>query len=414
MRALYLSYDGLTDPLGQSQILPYLIRLVKAGHEIDIVSFEKKNRFTQLGKEVKAVCAANGLGYFPEKYTKSPPVLSTLLDIQTMRKAALRLHRAKNYDLLHCRSDIPAMIGEEFSRKYNIPFLFDMRGFYADERVDGHIWPQNKWIYRKVYEYFKKREAGFYSSAGHLISLTRAAEKIILEWTPGLKADDISVIPCCVDHHHFSQANVDKNRAEQFRNELQTDGCWPVLSYVGSTGTWYLPGEMLLFFKLVLKSYPDACFVFITRDEPEGLLKLADSKGISRKNIRVIAAERNDLPALLSLIDLSVFFIKPAFSKKASSPTKQAELMAMGIPVICNDGVGDTTEIVSEYHSGYVIPELTAEAMEKAVMTIPGLMQLEKQKLTNGACAYFSLEKGVEKLDQIYRKIGERKNPTHR
>jgi hypothetical protein len=70
---------------------------------------------------------------------------------------------------------------------------------------------------------------------------------------------------------------------------------------------------MLLFFKQMLQSYPDACFIFITRDNPEKLYELADRKGIPRKNLRVIAAERKNLPSLLSLADLSVFFIKPAF-----------------------------------------------------------------------------------------------------
>ena len=38
MRALYISYDGMTDPLGRSQVLPYLEGLAKRGHEITLVS----------------------------------------------------------------------------------------------------------------------------------------------------------------------------------------------------------------------------------------------------------------------------------------------------------------------------------------------------------------------------------------
>ena len=38
---LYLSYDGMTDPLGQSQVLPYLIGLTKEGFTFHIISFEK-------------------------------------------------------------------------------------------------------------------------------------------------------------------------------------------------------------------------------------------------------------------------------------------------------------------------------------------------------------------------------------
>ena len=40
---VYLSYDGLSDPLGQSQIIPYVLGLSKKHHfNFTIFSFEKK------------------------------------------------------------------------------------------------------------------------------------------------------------------------------------------------------------------------------------------------------------------------------------------------------------------------------------------------------------------------------------
>jgi hypothetical protein len=45
-KALYLSYDGLTDPLGQAQILPYLLGLEQQGMGFVIISFEKKEAFS--------------------------------------------------------------------------------------------------------------------------------------------------------------------------------------------------------------------------------------------------------------------------------------------------------------------------------------------------------------------------------
>jgi hypothetical protein len=42
---LFLSYDGMTDPLGQSQVLPYLMELRKKGYCITLMIFEKKIPF---------------------------------------------------------------------------------------------------------------------------------------------------------------------------------------------------------------------------------------------------------------------------------------------------------------------------------------------------------------------------------
>ena len=40
---LYLSYDGMTDPLGQSQVIPYLSH-ISENFKITIISFEKKKK----------------------------------------------------------------------------------------------------------------------------------------------------------------------------------------------------------------------------------------------------------------------------------------------------------------------------------------------------------------------------------
>ena len=50
---LYLSYDGMTDPLGQSQVLPYIIGLSKKGYKFHLVSFEKPNRLRKIEKSLK-------------------------------------------------------------------------------------------------------------------------------------------------------------------------------------------------------------------------------------------------------------------------------------------------------------------------------------------------------------------------
>ena len=40
-KILFITYDGLCDQLGESQIIPYFIHLRKK-YEINILSFEKK------------------------------------------------------------------------------------------------------------------------------------------------------------------------------------------------------------------------------------------------------------------------------------------------------------------------------------------------------------------------------------
>ena len=68
------------------------------------------------------------------------------------------LIKIQKVDLLHCRSYLTTTVGQKIKKKTGIPFIFDQRGFYADERVDGRIWPQEKFLYRKIFKYFKKKK----------------------------------------------------------------------------------------------------------------------------------------------------------------------------------------------------------------------------------------------------------------
>ena len=76
-QVLYLSYDGMTDPLGQSQVLPYIVGLTKEGYSFTLVSCEKKERYVQHRKIIEQICNDNNIDWQPIFYTKNPPVLST-------------------------------------------------------------------------------------------------------------------------------------------------------------------------------------------------------------------------------------------------------------------------------------------------------------------------------------------------
>ena len=157
---LYLSYDGMTDPLGQSQVIPYLSFLSRSGYRFHLVSFEKKERFQEGQDKINNILKAAGIQWYPCLYTKSPPVLSTLKDLLIMKRVAGRIIQENTIMMVHCRSYISALAGLHIKEKFNIPFLFDMRGFWADERVDGKIWSLSNPVFSLIYRYFKKKGDG--------------------------------------------------------------------------------------------------------------------------------------------------------------------------------------------------------------------------------------------------------------
>ncbi|MCE2962634.1 MAG: glycosyltransferase [Chitinophagales bacterium] len=401
---LYISYDGMTDPLGQSQVLPYICGLSKRGYSFTLISCEKLNRYESNKADIEKICSENGIDWRPLIYHKSPPILSTVWDVNQMQKLAYRLEEEKSFSIVHCRGYISALIGLGLKRRYGTKFLFDMRGLWADEKVDAGAWRLDHPVYNWVYKFFKKKEREFFTHADQTVSLSERGKKEIQSWDymRGI-ADNITVIPCCADMDLFDYHSINDEDKNDWKIRLGIKDNYFILSYLGSIGTWYMLEEMLDFFVVLRTKYSNAKFLFITHDEHDRIRTEAVKRRIEQ-HIIIRPASRDNVPRLLSLSNLSLFFIRPTYSKLASSPTKQAEIMAMGIPLICNAGVGDTDVLVKKYEAGYVLSKLTVEDYSLILNKID-LSQFDKSKLRAGALDYASLIGGVRSYAAIYEKL---------
>ena len=280
-----------------------------------------------------------------------------------------------------------------------------MRGFWADERVEGNIWNLGNPLFKLVYKFFKKREIKFLNLADHTISLTQKAKDDILD-RPTISSNPIKikVIPCCVDMDHFNPEKVKHNTLKRLRSELNISENDLVMSYVGSIGTWYLLEDMLRFFKSFLKRYPNGKFLFISKEHPETIIKEAEKLDIPISKIIIRGADRQEMPALLKLSQFSLLFIIPTFSKKASSPTKMGELMSMGIPYIANSNVGDI-EHIAKQGGGIIVEAFDEISYSKTLDKIDALLKVPPQQIRAASQALFSLEKGIEFYTRVYREL---------
>jgi len=362
-RVLYISYDGMTDPLGQSQVIPYLQQLTKYGYQFTILSVEKKKQFQVSGEKTRYLLSDMGIRWETLNFSKHPPVISKLFDQWRLNIKAASLYRQQKFDLIHCRSYVAAATAIKLLYKFHVPFLFDMRGFWVDERVDSRHWNLNNPFYKILYKLYKKKEKTYFSKSAHIITLTQKGKEKL-----GISDDQ------------------------------------KVISYLGSLGGWYMTDEMLDFFAVMKKRIPESKLLFITKDNKEQIIKKAFIRGISEKDILVQPATRNEVPLYLSVSDWSVFFIKDVYSKKASSPTKQGEIMGMGIPIICND-IGDTGYIIKDTNSGFITEGFSLIEYNKIVDNLERLKTINRSDIRDGAFHYFDLQNGVADYRKAYEKI---------
>jgi glycosyltransferase involved in cell wall biosynthesis len=285
-----------------------------------------------------------------------------------------------------------------------VHFLFDMRGFWADERVDGGIWRLSNPLFKAVYAYFKRREAEFLSQADQLVSLTEEGRQILLRRRGANSGPPITVIPCCTDFDAFPPVSALDRTASRERLGIPLEAT--VAAYLGSFGSWYLVDEMLDFFRVQLERDPQAVFLVITREPIADVVSAAGRRGVPADRLMVMPASRAEIPQLIAAADYGLFFIMPVFSKKASSPTKMGELLALELPVVTNGNVGDVEQIMEETGAGVVVKHFDAASYGEALDQLEQLKP-DMERWRKASHRWFDLDAGIERYDSIYRSLAK-------
>lgn len=400
---LFISYDGLTDPLGQSQIIPYLKGLTAHGYRFTILSSEKPEKFNTNKNSIAGSLKDLPIKWHPIKYHKTPPVISAVWDVHLMKQAAKKLHRADPFDMVHTRSGTPALVGLWMKKKFAIKFLNDIRDFYAESRIDSGQWNKSNPVYRKIYNFFKKKEEEQLQSCDGVVCLTNTAKNILKS---RLKNKEIpfQVIPCSADMELFNPERISDSQKQEQREKLGLANDDYIITYLGSIGTWYLTDELMDFFNEAIKKIPNAKILFICSNPVKAIKRIIHNHDIPLEKIVIINAARNQVPLLLSLSRFSVFFIKQCYSKQASSPTKHGEMMAMGIPVITNSGVGDLDEIIKKTASGLIMKKFSQEEYNAVINQMTHCV-FNPKKIRSSALEYYNLDNAVLKYKNVYDSI---------
>lgn len=411
-KTLYLCYFGLREPLVQTQVLPYLREIHRGGARVSILTFETNPNENWSGEQIETErnkLAAEGIDWDFLTYHKRPSVPATVYDVFRGAFFAWRKSRREKIDVLHARSHVPAMMGalaNTFSFGAKPKLLFDIRGFFPEEYTDAGNWRENGGIYRAV----KKAERWLLKKSDGFVVLTERAREILFpeskETGFDKKGRPIEIIPCCVDLNRFAAANDESRR--EMRAELKLDDRFVVV-YVGSFGGWYLTKETADFYGELKKKHADAFALVLTQSPPQMIEPLLRERGYADGDFLIKRVSPAEIPLYLSAADAAVSFIKSCYSKQASSPTKNAEYLACGLPIIANDGIGDTTEFTETDGTGVIIRDFSSETYRAAMIELDDLLKNKEnlaERCRASARNRFDLSRvGGERYREIYRRL---------
>jgi glycosyltransferase involved in cell wall biosynthesis len=403
-RVLFISYNGMLDPLGQSQVLPYLRELASRGVRFTLLSFERAKAFEPQGvsqcEQLREKLKAQGIEWHWLRYHQRPSIPATMYDVMAGYRKAASLVRRNRIEMVHARGHIPATIALWLKRRFGLKMIFDLRGLMAEEYVDANHWREGGVPYRLT----KAAERRILAATDGIVTLTERIWPLIREWK-GLRGRAVhhEVIPCCVDLSLFEFTADDRARR---RSELGLGDRFTMV-YSGSLDGWYLTEQMADFFASYLKRDRQAHLLWLTTGSHDRVRALMAGRKVGTENFSVLAVASADVPSYLAAADVGLAFIKRCVSKIASSPTKNGEYLACGLPLVINAGVGDSDTLINDWKAGVLIEDFDEAAYAEAGRGVE-MMALDSEVRTHArsvAEKVFDLKIAGERYAALYQRV---------
>lgn len=391
-RVLYLTRNGLLEPLGQSQVLPYLKGLSRS-FSITLVTFEKPEDWAdrRSRNNAKRECHRLGIQWIALRFRSQPRPFAPIFAIfQLTAVTFLQFLKRDTPSLVHARSYVPSAIALFLHQLIGTPFIFDMRALWPEELITaGHLRRGSL-----LHSLIQTCESLCLKKASGVVSLTHSAVSYLQStYTRELTGQRLLVIPTCADLQRF-----------QFTTTPPTS---PLV--IGCMGTllsgWFLVDWLRSFIEAVARADKTARFQLISRDPQHELLNALSLDPSLADRLDVSSARPEEMPAIVQLHTASVMFYDgSSISELGRSPTRMAEVLGCGRPIIANSGVGDVEHVVKHHRVGVLAAGPSGSAMDHCVSELFDLLKdpLLADRCRKTAEHLFSLDTGTASYHRLY------------
>ena len=173
------------------------------------------------------------------------------------------------------------------------------------------------------------------------------SEKLIEYWKDNFEYSEENhiVVPTTLDTQRFS-AKAESGNREKF-GFGQKD---KIFVFVGGNADWQSPDLLLKFALEVLPKVENGKLLLLSQREFPQIENHPELKGLV---VRKALSPEEVFPAL-KMADFGLLLREKSVTNKVSSPTKFAEYLSAGLPVLISPGVGDFSEMVREHSLGWV------------------------------------------------------------
>lgn len=206
-----------------------------------------------------------------------------------------------------------------------------------------------------------------------------------------------TVIPCVADTGKFF---VDENERRTTREALGLERRF-VMVYPGRFGRWHYGPEMIGIVRAVLATNEDAFFLVLTPDVEEARALASATLPVGSFEIR--AARHEEIPRYLRAADLGLLLRERDPVNEVACPTKFAEYLLCGLPVLISPGIGDCTDFIASHAAGAVLDAVEpALAAELVAALRPRLGPAQRASIAAAGLELYSRKNAAIRIAETY------------
>ncbi len=403
---LYVSFDGVLQPLGFSQVVRVIVALARHGFPYHLLSVERTRDIEDRAnvEHVRSTLSRFGVGWTAIGVDLNGSAARSAEAFARMSASVLRIVRRSRIALVHARGYQSALVAEAAKRLTDIPYLFDARGCWIEERPEWFSTPSS-------YAAGKFVERHLYRDAKAVVTLTALHAREVVDGAFGRRdATRVIVVPTCADYHEFGISSSRPAKPSSstvvpldIQRRLRDKN---VIAIVGSLNRSYATDSALRLAGFACEA-SDTAHLLVLTQQREAYVDALSHTGMSPDRFTVASARHDEMPQWVHWIDWGILLLPDLAAKRGSMPTKLAEFFAAGVRPIVHGCNVEMMKWVRRAGSGFVLDSIDDScvrmAAKRVVDTAPDAETIARAR--DITAPHFGLQAGVERYATLLRAI---------
>ena len=180
------------------------------------------------------------------------------------------------------------------------------------------------------------------------------SEELVKWWKEayGYAASNHVVIPCTLQSS-FQLETCFPEKISSLRKDAGFSDEDIILVYSGSTSGWQSFSSLETILGNILAISKNYKLIFLSKsDESIEKMKLQYPGQVSNQWL-----SHDKVQSLLNMCDYGVLYREQSITNKVAAPTKFAEYLSAGLPVLISEGIGDYSAFVKTHDCGFILQE---------------------------------------------------------